>query len=80
MTDIYYTDARLALRDGVENAPAVIAWCARTTQRPGRWIVYNPAVPVAGSTPEVLCLTRGIIFPLTETGERVLHSALNATT
>jgi hypothetical protein len=78
MTDIYYTNARLALRDGIENAPAVIAWCERNAERPGRWIVYDPTTPIAGSTPEILCLTRGVIFPLTETGEQVLHSALTA--
>jgi hypothetical protein len=75
---IRYTNALDALRDAVHSAPSVIAWVARTKAQFGHWVVYNPVTPIPDSTPEILCLTRGVILPLSEHGETVLHSALAA--
>jgi hypothetical protein len=67
-----YTDCRQALRDAVRAAPSVIGWAKA---RPGYWFLYHPTKPPTDMDfePEIVCLARGVILPLSENGERVLR-------
>lgn len=71
---LQHLDLRAALRQAVQQAPAVVGW------KPGGWLVYSPtdAAP-SGVEPEVFVAARGVLsVALSADGGSALRSVLLA--